>query len=108
MSYLLLFYRHTLPYLVYCLHQAVVARVIPSLSVGPRLFTWQQWNRLIQQSFERHFWIPLDESESNHIEHAHLIHRRGIYRDSVGASQQYADFQLRPNFPIAMVVVRVP
>ncbi|XP_062509338.1 glycogen debranching enzyme-like [Corticium candelabrum] len=71
---------------------------------SPRLFTWLQWDKLIEESFERHFWIPLDEVESSHIEHAHLIHRRGIYRDSVGASQQFADFQLRPNFPIAMVV----
>ena len=79
---------------------------IPRFLLGPRLFTWQQWDKLIQQSFERHFWVPSNESESAHIEHSHLIHRRGIYKDSFGASQQYADFQLRPNFPIAMAVVR--
>jgi len=34
------------------------------------------------------------------------VRRRGIYRDTVGATNKAADYQLRPNFLVAMVAVR--
>lgn len=69
--------------------------------------TYAEWAKLIQQNFERRFWVPLvaDEDEQREGEDAKYIHRRGIYKDSVGATHRFADFQLRPNYPIAMVVV---
>nr|XP_039272598.1 glycogen debranching enzyme-like [Styela clava] len=59
--------------------------------------SWCEWNNKIQENFESAFFV----SESRE---SPLIHKRNIYMDSVGASQPWCDYQLRPNFPIAMVV----
>lgn len=64
-------------------------------------WTFVQWNDKIQQNFERYFWINATPA-ANDIR-PDLIHRRGIYKDSYGATQAWADYQLRCNFVIAMV-----
>ena len=66
--------------------------------------TFAVWAQLLHRSFERYFWIssvPRKQFEPR----PELINRRTIYKDSYGASQPWADFQLRCNYPIAMVVV---
>ncbi|TMS10047.1 Glycogen debranching enzyme [Larimichthys crocea] len=65
--------------------------------------SYSQWNQQLQQSFEAAFWvsgIPNDPNEK----HPDLVHKKGIYKDSYGASSSWCDYQLRPNFTIAMVV----
>ena len=69
-------------------------------------WTFEEWARRIDNNFEQHFWInpipdPLREPRSE------LINRRGIYKDSYLASKPWADFQLRPNFVVAMAVVSI-
>ena len=81
----------------------------PSGRTSPKKkhLSYADWNKLLQQSFEAKFWIPeaLEEGQQKEGDEAPYIHRTGIYKDSYRASQQYADFQLRPNFAIAVVVV---
>lgn len=68
-------------------------------------WSWHHWAELIDANFERCFYI--DEVPGRQAERdlpADLIYVRGMYKDSVNASQFWADTQLRCNFPIAMVV----
>ncbi|TPX46489.1 hypothetical protein SeMB42_g03671 [Synchytrium endobioticum] len=70
-----------------------------------RLISYAEWDKLIQQNFEREFYVPKTPSEDgNHIIQQDLVNRRGIYKDTVGSSGRYTDYQLRPNYPIAMMV----
>lgn len=64
---------------------------------GSTFWSWADWSRRIADNFERCFWV--DEA-SQHP----LTNRRNIYKDSCGASEEWQDFQLRPNFVIAMAV----
>lgn len=69
-------------------------------------WTYEEWNKKIQNNFEKHFWIPEIKNCLNQVEsHPELINRRGIYKDTVGASNIWGDYQLRCNYPVAMVVV---
>lgn len=61
------------------------------------VWTFKKWADLIKLNFEKEFYVTADMGP--------LVNKQGIYKDSVGATQQWADFQLRCNFPIAMVVV---
>lgn len=70
-----------------------------------RLYTYNEWNSALQQSFERNFWVPLDAADDARFGvETGIVHRRGIFRDTHGATARYADYQLRPNWCIAVVV----
>ncbi|KAJ7634145.1 glycoside hydrolase family 13 protein [Mycena polygramma] len=72
-----------------------------------RLVTYKEWSELIQASFEKCYYVPLDPSkDSNYNVDSKLVNRRGIYKDvyGSGAGREWSDYQLRCNFPIAMTV----
>lgn len=66
--------------------------------------SYSQWDQQLLQSFEAGFWVSGDPHDPNE-KHPDLVHKKGIYKDSYGASSPWCDYQLRPNFTIAMVVV---
>lgn len=65
--------------------------------------SYSQWDQQLQQSFEAGFWVSRDPHDPNE-KRPDLVHKRGIYKDTYGASSPWCDYQLRPNFTIAMVV----
>ena len=74
----------------------------------PVELSYKEWALRIDSSFEENFWIPEEQkAKEEQGEEAKLIHRRGIYKDTVGASHRFADYQLRPNLCVAMAVVRI-
>lgn len=60
-------------------------------------WTFAEWADRIKANFEKEFFVVPEMGP--------LVNKRSIYKDSVNATQNWADFQLRCNFPIAMVVV---
>lgn len=75
---------------------------------GKEVFiSYSQWNEQLSQSFEAGFWVSGDPDDPDE-KHPELVHKKGIYKDSYGASSPWCDYQLRPNFTVAMVVVSQP
>ncbi|KAG0237756.1 hypothetical protein BGW42_000162 [Actinomortierella wolfii] len=70
-----------------------------------RTLSFKEWNDLIQKSFEKCFYIPMTrEEDAKYKIFPELVNRRGIYKDTYGSVTPFADYQFRPNFPVAMVV----
>ncbi|KIX00179.1 glycogen debranching enzyme [Rhinocladiella mackenziei CBS 650.93] len=67
--------------------------------------SFAEWAARIKANFERCYWIPVDPKDDVEDDvDPKIINRRGIYKDLYRSGKQYEDYQLRPNFPIAMTV----
>ncbi|KAF9301462.1 hypothetical protein BGZ74_006694 [Mortierella antarctica] len=70
-----------------------------------RMLTLAQWDKLIQENFEKYFYIPLNPKDDAQFKvRPDLVNRRGMYKDTYGSITPFADYQFRPNFPVAMCV----
>ena len=57
----------------------------------------------MRDNFEKHFWVPVTKQEdSQYSINAKQVNRRGIYKDVLGSTHGFTDYQLRPNICIAM------
>lgn len=66
---------------------------------------FEGWASKIQENFERCYYIPMDPQQDGLYDvNKAIINRRGIYKDLYKSGKEYEDYQLRPNFPIAMAV----
>ncbi|KAI5963823.1 GDB1 [Candida pseudojiufengensis] len=64
-----------------------------------------EWEKLLQNNFEKYYYIPEDsKDDEKYVIDPSLVNRRGIYKDLYKTGKPYEDYQLRPNFPIAMCV----
>lgn len=63
------------------------------------------WASLVRDNFERCYYVPLDSAEdAQHDVDVSILNRRGIYKDLYRSGKPYEDYQLRPNFAVAMTV----
>ena len=72
---------------------------VASGSAGKMKLTFRDWLQRIDDNFERHFWIDETSNEQ-------FVNRKNIYKDTLNSTFKWTDFQFRPNFLVAAVVVR--
>ncbi|XP_055887026.1 glycogen debranching enzyme-like isoform X1 [Biomphalaria glabrata] len=64
--------------------------------------TYKAWFEKIKANFEKCYFIA-EKADPNNEPRPDLINRRGIYKDTLNASFCWTDYQLRCNFPVAMM-----
>ena len=75
------------------------------VTAGGQRISFADWASRIQRSFERCYYIPTESNEDAKYDvNSALVNRRGIYKDLYKSGKEYEDYQLRPNFSIAMTV----
>ncbi|PJF17668.1 Glycogen debranching enzyme, partial [Paramicrosporidium saccamoebae] len=72
---------------------------------GTSELTFVEWRLRLQENFEKCFYIPMEKDDDNGYKMDPVrVGRRGIYKDTFGASSPSADYQFRPNMVVAMAI----
>ncbi|KAK9448060.1 glucanotransferase domain of glycogen debranching enzyme-domain-containing protein [Limtongia smithiae] len=72
---------------------------------GAKTVTFEEWEAIVQANFEKVYYVPLDPADDdNYVVTKACVNRRGIYKDLYRSGKEYEDYELRPNFAIAMTV----
>ncbi|KAF1355279.1 hypothetical protein BDV97DRAFT_345156 [Delphinella strobiligena] len=72
---------------------------------GDKVITFKEWAKKLRDNFEHCYYVPNDPADdSKYLVNSKIVNRRGIYKDVYKCNKEYRDYQLRPNFPIAMTV----
>jgi glycogen debranching enzyme len=83
---------------------ALPAAGVP-LAPGAPPTAWGEWAARVGASFERAYYVPSAPGEDGGFDVAAAwVHRRGMYKDTVGSAAGWSDYQLRPNALVAMAV----
>ena len=77
----------------------------PASPAGPPRLSYADWTLRLKNNFERLFYVPTSPAhDSAHALHTPWVNARGMYKDTSGSSAGWADYQLRPNYLVAMAV----
>lgn len=92
-------------------------------TAGDSNLSYAEWDALIMKNFDSHYFIPENPDDDPKRIFAmeivslfiylnrckdkitkSLVNRRGIYKDVIGSTQEFAEYQLRPNQCVALAV----
>ncbi|KAK9465395.1 glucanotransferase domain of glycogen debranching enzyme-domain-containing protein [Lipomyces arxii] len=72
---------------------------------GTKVVKFTEWEELVQKNFEKSYYVPVDpEDDKDYVINKACVNRRGIYKDLFRSGKEFEDYELRPNFAIAMTV----
>ncbi|KAK9431500.1 hypothetical protein V1505DRAFT_56979 [Lipomyces doorenjongii] len=76
-----------------------------TIASGTKNVKFKDWEALVQANFERCYYVPLDPAiDDQFVINKSCVNRRGIYKDLFRSGKEYEDYELRPNFAVAMTV----
>ena len=80
--------------------------------LGPEKYKYQEvpvfgslqvWADTIRQNFDKYFWVG-SQAGAEVEPHPHLVNTTNIFKDSLGSSGQFTDYQLRCNYVIPLAI----